>query len=197
MPIIYKNRKNKTYYLHEGKTKTGKPRYFFSMKTDGELVDEIPDGYEIYEHPSNAQVFLRKKQPRLVTDLEEHVVQKYLKKLGTNRPYMTDIKAETITIFESSHDPDEVREVYGPLLKYRGASERESLVQSIVAESSHYMPILRFILEDEKDRQFIVQRYCFRGSIDDWIYIDGPDPLEKLAQHYIKHLGQESFFDLV
>ena len=61
MPVTYNNRKNKTYYLHEGKTKTGKTRYYLSMKTNGQLVDEIPDGYEIYEHPSNAQVFLRKK----------------------------------------------------------------------------------------------------------------------------------------
>ena len=196
MPVKYKNRKNKTYCLHRGKTKTGKPKYHFSLKKDGELVDEIPEGFEIYEHPSNAQVFLRKKQPKLITDLEKHVVEKYLKKLKTNRPFISDIKGKSITIFESSHDPDEVREAFGPLLRFKSPSEKESLVQSIVAESSHFIPILRFILEEEKKRAFSVERYCFLGGIDDWMYLDGPDSLEKLAKKYVKHLGKESFFDL-
>lgn len=59
MAIKYINRREDTYYLHEGKTKTGKPKYFFSMKKDGVLVDPILAGYEIYENP-NAQVFLRR-----------------------------------------------------------------------------------------------------------------------------------------
>ena len=172
MSVTYKNRKNKTYYLHEGKTKTGKPRYYFSMKTDGQLVDEIPDGYEIYEHPSNAQVFLRKAQPRLITDLEEHVVKKYLKKLKTKIPYLVDVKGEIITIFESDKDPDQVKKSYDRLLKYKMPSERESLVQWIV-ESADYIAVLRFILEDEKKRKFNVQRFCFLGSIENWMYIDG------------------------
>jgi hypothetical protein len=56
MPITHTNRKGKKYYLHQGKTKTGKAKWFFSMKTEGELADSIPDGYETYEEP-NAQVF--------------------------------------------------------------------------------------------------------------------------------------------
>jgi hypothetical protein len=69
MAIEHINRKGKTYYLHEGKTKTGKPKYFFSMKSEGNLVNKMPEGYEIYENP-NAQVFLRKIQPQIVTPEE-------------------------------------------------------------------------------------------------------------------------------
>ena len=79
MGVEYKNRKGKTHYLHVGKTKTGKPKYYFSMKKDGELVDAMPEGYEIYEHPANAQVFLRKKLPQLITDLEKDIVERELK----------------------------------------------------------------------------------------------------------------------
>ena len=69
MAVEYTNRIGKTYYLREGKTKTGKPRYFFSSNKDGkgEAVKEIPEGFEIYEHPENAQVFLRKKRLQLIT----------------------------------------------------------------------------------------------------------------------------------
>jgi len=69
MPITYINRKQKTFYLHQGKTKTGKSKYHFSMKAEGDLEDAIPEGFEIYENP-NAQVFLRKIPPKLITDQE-------------------------------------------------------------------------------------------------------------------------------
>ena len=47
MPVTHVNRKGQTFYLHETKTKTGKPKYFFSMKADGPLVGSIPEGYEV------------------------------------------------------------------------------------------------------------------------------------------------------
>jgi len=78
MPITYTNKGKKTYYLHQGKTRTGKPRYTFSMKDKGILAEKIPEGFEIYEHPANAQVFLRKKQPLIMTDIESYLIKKYL-----------------------------------------------------------------------------------------------------------------------
>jgi hypothetical protein len=60
-----------------------------------------------------------------------------------------------------------------------------------------YSPVLQFILEDEERRIFVVQRYCYRGSIDDWIYVGGSGKLEKLVQQYVKHLDKESFFELM
>ncbi len=59
MAISHTNRKGEIYYLHEGKTSTGKPRYFFSKKTDGDLLETIPEGYEIHEKPSGKYSFLR------------------------------------------------------------------------------------------------------------------------------------------
>ncbi len=38
MPITHVNAKGKTYYLHQGVTKTGKPKYHFAMKSEGALV---------------------------------------------------------------------------------------------------------------------------------------------------------------
>jgi hypothetical protein len=32
MPITYTNRKGFTYFLNKGKTKTGKPRYYFAKE---------------------------------------------------------------------------------------------------------------------------------------------------------------------
>lgn len=65
MQIEYINRKGQRYYLHVGKTKTGKPKYHFAMSAGDSLAEAIPDGFEIYENP-NAQVYLRKALPKLI-----------------------------------------------------------------------------------------------------------------------------------
>ena len=51
VPITHTNAKGKTYYLHQGTTKTGKPTYHFSMQSEGTLAEIIPAGFEIYENP--------------------------------------------------------------------------------------------------------------------------------------------------
>jgi len=55
---------------------------------------------------------------------------------------------------------------------------------------------MQFVLIDKKKRLFNIQRYNYRGSIDDWIDIDYFEPLDELVRKYVKHLGQESFFEL-
>lgn len=62
MAVTHVNRYRDTYHLHVGRTKAGKPKYWFAKNTDGDLADSIPDGYEVYENP-DAQVFLRKSLP--------------------------------------------------------------------------------------------------------------------------------------
>ena len=90
MPVTHVNRKRDTYYLHAGKTKTGKPRYWFSTKADGDLVDAIPEGYEIYENP-DAQVFLRKIVPQLVTPAEIAVVKEGLERYAPGQNCLVDV----------------------------------------------------------------------------------------------------------
>ena len=74
MPMIYKNCYDEQYFLHEGKTKTGKPRYYFSKKAEGNLADTIPDRYEIYERPGG-MVYLRKEQKTPIWQEELEYVQ--------------------------------------------------------------------------------------------------------------------------
>jgi hypothetical protein len=56
---------------------------------------------------------------------------------------------------------------------------------------------MRVILTQHKsEREFVFQRYCYRGSIDDWIVIDSGSDLEALAQKNLYHLGKESYYEL-
>lgn len=66
MTVTHTNRKGQTYCLHQGITKSGKPKYFFALRDQGNLVETVPQGYEIYENP-NSQVFPRKIRPQIIT----------------------------------------------------------------------------------------------------------------------------------
>lgn len=59
-----------------------------------------------------------------------------------------------------------------------------------------YSPMLQFVLVDREKRLFETRRYCFLGSIDDWISISGAEPLSELVNTYVQHLGEESYYDL-
>lgn len=202
MALLYSNRVGKTYYLREGKTKTGKPRYFFSAQQNGKgkAIDKMPEGYEIYEHPENAQVFLRKKRLRLITDIEEQFVNKHLNTLKRSRRYRVDCKDEYITIYESNVDTENLKSVFGNILRNTssdlGVNIHDAMTAFVNTADQYYTPMLRFCLDDREKRTFTVERFCFRGSIDDWIYLAGPDDYRSLVEKYVKTLGTDQFFDL-
>jgi hypothetical protein len=56
--------------------------------------------------------------------------------------------------------------------------------------------MLVFHLVDATRRIFQTQRYCFLGSVDDWIEIGKPGKLSTLVKKYVKHLGQDSYVEL-
>ncbi|WP_313954981.1 hypothetical protein [Nostoc sp. FACHB-145] len=190
MPIQYINRKEQVYYLHQGTTKTGKPKYFFSMKAEGNILEAIPEGYEIYENP-NAQVFLRKIQPKIITDEEKMIVESGMKKFSLLPDYQIDIKQEIITIYT----PNQNVNLLSELLSFSSGDKLKE-AETILKRSISYSPMLQFVLIDEPKRIFITQRYCFLGRIDDWIQVGEPSNLNNLVNNYVKHLGQESFFEL-
>jgi hypothetical protein len=89
--IEYTSRTNKTYYLHAGVTKTGKPKYFFSQKQDGAQVDTIPDGFEIYENVEGL-VFLRRIPKQIILPEELALVEAALKAHGEDWKYRAEMK---------------------------------------------------------------------------------------------------------
>ena len=69
-------------------------------KTDGDLVESIPEGYEIYENP-DAQVFLRKIVPQLVTPAEVAVVEEGLKRFAPGQNCLVDVQGEQIVVYHA------------------------------------------------------------------------------------------------
>jgi uncharacterized protein YaeQ len=80
--------------------------------------------------------------------------------------------------------------------EYPSAPQDKERMMKMLQQQVHYSPMLQFILMDAKQRLFAVQRYCFRGSIDDWINIGLPDTLTHGVKTFVKHLGKASYFEL-
>ncbi len=186
MPVTHVNRKQDTYYLHAGKTKTGKPKYWFSTKAEGDLVDAIPRGYEVYENP-DAQVFLRKIVPQLVSPDEATVVKHGLERYAPGQSCLVDVQGDEIVVHHA--------ERIALNLERFGIALTE-----LPTFNQRYMKVMRFRLVDKKDRTFRVQRWCFRGSIDRWIDLyksRSEGKLSDLVKQFCPHIGQESFFELM
>ena len=189
--IEYINRQGRIYYLNEGKTKTGKPKYFFSMKLPEKPVSVIPDGFEIYENP-NSQVFLRKIPLQIITPEEMEIVVSGLKKHSKLDYFIVDVKGKNIVIYTCDQDIDPLVEIASSTY---GADSPK--VKNAIARSLSYTAMMQFVLEDIKTREFVVERWCFRGSVDDWIPLVDSLNLEELVRKYTSHLGKESFYDLM
>ena len=193
MAITYTNRKQKTYYLHQGKTKTGKPKYFFSRKLEGTLVATVPDGYEIYENP-NAQVFLRKIPAKVILDDEIAVIKQGLAQFSQVQRFMIDVKKNVVSIFTPSQNVEMLSELLTSTAAKFGRSQQD--IDALLEQSLDYAADLRFVLVDKQKRLYQAQRYCYLGRVDDWIDIGGVEPLAVLVERYVGHLGQESMFEL-
>ena len=190
MPITHTNAKGQTFALYQGMTKTGKPKYYFAMQSEGTLAKTIPAGYEIYENP-NAQVFLRRIPPKIITEEERQIVEDGMRTYASVQDYKIDVRGNAIEIHMAHQDSETFREMFTGFRPDLDPTQ----IAALVAQAVHYFPMMQFLLEDAKRRTFTAQRYCFIGSIDDWIDI-GHGSLRKLVKRYVKHLGHESYFDL-
>jgi hypothetical protein len=70
--LTYTNRRSDRYYLHAGRTKTGKLRYFVAKTSGKETLDAMPEGYEFTES-INGVVSVRRIDRRGLQAPEQHV----------------------------------------------------------------------------------------------------------------------------
>lgn len=190
MAIQHTNRKGKTYYLHRHTTKGGRVGYHFSLDDEGDLVDEIPAGYEIYEHP-RGQVFLRKKRDPIITEDEVNLVRSEVEKRASVDHFLIDVRDKAIVVHTADQDHGALQEFFSSF----GLGRRS---EEVFTRHLSYTAMMRFVLRDVEKRTFAVERYSFRGRIDDWIplRLSRPGPLADLAREYVPHLGRDSFYDL-
>ncbi len=187
MAVTRTSRIGKTYYLHVGPKAGGGVQYYFSTKSNGQLAEQIPEGYEVYE-TVNGQVYLRRRKPRLIGEEEEKLVVRWLRRETGEYLYKVEVRGKELTIHECCNELALESELGIRLSSRQQERRRQSLAR--------YMPVMRFVLVDGDNRLFKPERYCFRGSVEDWIDIGPPDTVEKLTETYLKHLGRDSLYEL-
>lgn len=187
MAVTHTNRRGKTYYLHTGPKRGGGIQHYFATKATGQLAESLPAGFEVYE-TVNGNVYLRRRQPALIREEELESIRSRVNELRTGCRYQVEARGNAIIVHESSTDLGFLSEI-NPLIS------REKLDQ-LSAQFAQYIPVVRLVLVDTDRRLFAPECYCFRGSVEDWISIGPPESVAKLAAKYVKHLGQDSFYEL-
>lgn len=191
----YTNRKGDQYFIFEGRTKTGKPKYFASRKETsdkGKRLDALPGNYEIAEHPRNATVSIRKTKPTRILDAELEFVRQSAVELSGYEEVKVDRQGDQLTIYTPDRNVGEIDSIFSSVFGGAGAGMADWAWQNM-----SYTAMLRLTLADEDNRIFESERYCFRGGIDDWIWLSHSGHLAELAQELFPHLSQESFYELM
>lgn len=195
MPVEYVNRRGERYYLLQGKTKTGKPKYYVSRKPEGVPVEQVPEGYELHENPERGIVSVRKVRTSRVLPGEREMLGRWVGELAGIEHFIVDLQEDSLIIYTTEINP---AASVSMLSKLFGAFPGSAAVEEEwIANHAHYTAMLRFTLVDEDKRPYAVERWCFRGSIDDWFPLSSGRPLEAQARQYLPHLNQESFFELM
>jgi hypothetical protein len=198
MSVTYTNRKGRKYYLCQGVTKTGKPRYFFSREQKGKPIKEMPKGYEITESV-NGIVSLSKARPKLLMKSEIATIEFAIQTHRKARKYRFDVKSKEVIIYEQvGPDLEELSEQIETEYGFSGALTNNLLHQFENERKiyTQYTPVMKFILTDKDKRLFCAQRMCYLGGIDDWMDLTYDKTIEELSNTLIPTLGTDEFFEL-
>src|SRR5215472_6807295 len=198
MPVVsYTNRKGVSYILYRGRTRTGKPRYYFGRpgQSRDEPVPELSPGFTISESV-NGVVSLVKDRPALIQPEEVTAVEAAVQQHPQARRYRVAVKGNRIEVYEQV-GPDYnalVSELRIPGLSRPGLAEE---LRALEERHAQYTPVLRFTLLDPKQRRFGSERLWYLGSIDGWLELhEQTGPVSELAHALIPTLGTEQFYEL-
>jgi hypothetical protein len=215
MPLFeYTSRKDVSYYLHGHPGREGTVRYTLKRSKEGALT-ELPPGYEVFENV-NGQASVRRARPRQIIADEEAAIRSGLAQHGLDA-YRLEVKDGQITIFEPDRDAAALASEFNPLdmmpagigkrveatarERFGDAAldqylrEHEERLRQQLERTTCYAPVLRFRLVDRKRRLFEVARMTYRGE-GGWHAL-AIRPLGTAVKKYLKHLGRESFFELI
>lgn len=200
MAIQYTNRRGDVYHLQAKGRKGGGTGYSFSRKPTGKPVDRIPEGYEIYESPEGAQVFLRKIKPSSILAKEKQLAETMASRLAPDARCIIEVDGDALVIWLADTRSDwfveGLADIFPRGMFPIGEGQKRVMKESI-DRNARYTKMYRFTLCDDVGRRFSAERWCFRGSIDDWFPLDYGKPLGDLLEKYLPHLGRESFYELM
>ncbi len=226
-PASFTNRMGQQYFAQQGVTKTGKPKYFASRKSEGALV-RLPKGF-IFGESINGVVTMQRPKHSVLPEKDVELTKQQLEKFRHLQNHRIEMRDKSIII----HEPVGM-DAIETLVKVGAPSMLESLksmagrhFESALVNAAknmgisveefkrldaaaaalrnkkaiehmrcniQYTAIMRFTMASHSE-SYQAERRCYRGN-EDWATL-GVGPLEKLLKRYVRHIGKESFFDLM
>ncbi|MBI2826465.1 MAG: hypothetical protein HYX69_17445 [Planctomycetia bacterium] len=147
-----------------------------------------------YEDPNNAIVSIRKVRPSRIQAFERELLTRLANEVAS-APVLVDLEIDSLVVYAADANPDASIQAMKRLLGVSSGDEQQH--REWIVRNSRYSPAFRFTLSDEDERLYSVARWCYLGSVDDWVFLQGSSSLETLARTYLPHAGKESYFDLM
>lgn len=189
--VTYTNRHGEPYYLHEGRTKTGKARYFVAKGVGDGALRAMPEGFEITES-INGVVSVRRADPSRahapVGDLE--AVRAEVARHAHLRRCVVEERGGEIFINEPEGGVGEA--ALGAMAAAFFVSP-ERMREASTPRRPRYRPVMRF--SPDAAGVYAVYRMTYRGQ-GGWHSL-AAGPLAAMAKRFVAHIGKESFFDLM
>ena len=207
-PFSYTNKHGTVYYLHAVRGTDGRTYHVMRASPKGATA-RLPQGFEVRENV-HGQVTVRRIRPKQVTPLEERLLHTAMENL---RPfaYLLDVDGKAATVYASAEDrkcflesldaefAEGFADALNKALAKRYSPELVDMFRARRKERNakrpRYYPLLRFVIEDRRERRFAVERVCFSGE-SSWVRLEVL-PLSAAVMKYLPHLGRDSFFDLI
>src|SRR5262249_41004452 len=146
-----------------------------------------------------AQVVVRKIPSSPITEAERQQAEDIVRRASGLKHFIVAIEGDALVVYTPSvsrADADRLIDLMmGPGLG-KGSARADAFREERMRHCQ-YMKMLRFELVNPDEREYRAERWCFRGSIDDWIMLPGYGSLAKGVERYAKHLDRESFFELM
>lgn len=194
-PLQYNNRHGVPFYLHQGTTKTGKPKYYVARTVGAGALAEMPAGFEFTESV-NGVVSVRRvdESPRLVGDGDLEVVRQEMSRHHHLRHHRVELGKNEIVIYEqvgamSAGEVEEQARMCGMT-----GSEFELRMADLWAKR-RYQPVMKFVVGAGQSLEYAVHRMTYRGE-GGWSYPLAHGPLARLVADFVPPIGTQQFFDL-
>jgi len=173
--ISYTNRFGRTYYLHEGVTGRDRLPYYFAGKKYPNVLDTLPDGYEIYETP-NGQVFLRLISEKIIIiDEEVELLRALVFASPQLRWYRVEPKDNLLLLLQPVQEIPILTKVVDVMVAEEGKC-REECFQKLLT----YQPFWRFILKNYEERLFVSERFKEGERGGCWVRVAEENKLHSL-----------------
>jgi hypothetical protein len=187
----YTNRMGDTYYLHEGRAKTGKVRYFAAKKPREGTLSTMPKGFEFSESV-NGVVSVRRINisGARIPESDIALVHAEMARHHHLCEHRIDVVKGEIVVFEPTNNPftelpEEMVRIF-PMGPCRSVSMKRRV---------RYDPVMKFV-PLQKHNGYSVHRMTYRGE-GGWSWPLASGSLHELLQKFLSHVGTDEFFELL